>query len=134
MCDQASACTPRPRPQRIQEGATLDLPALRLQRWAVPVLATLLTAAGPVRAERLTKEDRQWLREVEVLILPQEEKVYRDLSAEERPELAPARAVGVADRVDDGARAAGVQLQRPRHRQHGDDRALWNARATTGMA
>jgi GWxTD domain-containing protein len=51
------------------------------------LFAALLLDAGPVSAGKLTKKDQQWLRDVEILILPEEEKVFRDLVAEDRPEL-----------------------------------------------
>jgi GWxTD domain-containing protein len=66
---------------------TLALPALRIERWVVPALTVLLLTARPATAEKLSKEDRQWLSEVEVLILPDEEKTFRDLTAEDRPEF-----------------------------------------------
>jgi GWxTD domain-containing protein len=66
---------------------TLALPALRVGRWAVPVLMMLLLAARPATAEKLTGEDEQWLSEVKVLMLADEEKVFRDLAAEERAEF-----------------------------------------------
>jgi GWxTD domain-containing protein len=63
------------------------VPSFRGGRWAVPVLGVLLLTARPATAQKLGKEDEQWLREVQVLILPEEEQAYRDLAAEERPEL-----------------------------------------------
>jgi len=66
---------------------TLALPALRVGRWAVPALMILLLAARPATAEKPTKEDKQWLSEVQVLILPDEEKAFRDLAAEDRAEF-----------------------------------------------
>jgi GWxTD domain-containing protein len=66
---------------------TLVVPTFRAGRWAVPVLAVLLLTARPVAAEKMSKEDEQWLHEVQVLILPEEEQVYRDLAAQDRPEF-----------------------------------------------
>jgi GWxTD domain-containing protein len=51
------------------------------------MFAALVLGAGPASADKLTKTDRQWLRDVEMLILPEEEEVFRDLAAEDRPEL-----------------------------------------------
>jgi GWxTD domain-containing protein len=102
MCDQASALTPVSRPHcakgalgdpscersgRPLSGEALSLPAFRFRHWAAPALAALFLVAGPASAEKLTKEDQQWLRQVGMLIQPQEEKVFRDLAAEERPEF-----------------------------------------------
>jgi GWxTD domain-containing protein len=82
---------------------TLAVPPFRAGRWAVPLLTVLLLAARPATAEKLSKEDKQWLSEVQVLILPDEEKVFRNLAAEDRPEF---RSLFWARRNPDGPAAS----------------------------
>jgi GWxTD domain-containing protein len=56
-------------------------------RGALPLLALLLGASATVRAEKLSKEDGQWLAEVRVPILPDEERIFRSLNREDRLEF-----------------------------------------------
>ena len=65
----------------------LVVSTLRRGRWALPALAMLLVASRPVLAEKLSKEDEQWLKQVQVLILPEEEQAFRELAAEDRSEF-----------------------------------------------
>jgi GWxTD domain-containing protein len=51
------------------------------------LVTCLLLCAEAARAEKLTKENRQWLDGVRAIILPEEEKQYRDLAKSERAEF-----------------------------------------------
>ncbi len=54
--------------------------------FCLALVASVLVCA-PARAEKLTKENRHWLDGVRAIILPEEEKQYRDLAKSERAEF-----------------------------------------------
>src|SRR5947207_217330 len=42
-------------------------------------MAALVLAPSAARADKLDKDDKKWLEDVRSIILPEEEKIYRDL-------------------------------------------------------
>jgi GWxTD domain-containing protein len=56
-------------------------------RLRYPTAAFLLLAAAASAADKLDKESKKWLDEVSAIMLPQEERTFRDLKKEDRAEF-----------------------------------------------
>jgi len=56
-----------------------EIPPMLIRTTTLVILALLIVGAGPAVAADLDKEDKQWLDDVRPIMLPDEEKTFKDL-------------------------------------------------------